>query len=140
MKVSLLILTIALSSLALTAQQVGNAREHDPRWSAPATEAARTNPLATRSDAAEGGKKVFAQRCSTCHGDSAEGTSDAPSLTRTAVRRQSDGELFWKISSGNARTGMPTFSFLPPPQRWQLVLYIRSQAESASAAIRDAAR
>lgn len=132
MRVGLLILAIALSSIVLTAQQSGNAREHDARWSAPASEAAKTNPLANRPDAAEGGKKVFAQRCSTCHGESAEGTSDAPSLTRTAVRRQSDGALFWKISSGNARTGMPTFSFLPPLQRWQLVLYIRSQAGSGS--------
>ena len=41
------------------------------------------------------------------------------------VQVQTDGALFWKISSGNTRAGMPTFSFLPEPQRWQLVLYLR---------------
>ena len=126
MRLSVLTLAFPLITMLLTAQQPGNGPEHDARWSAPPTEAMRTNPLANRPDAAEGGKKIFAQRCSTCHGESGEGTPDAPSLTRTAVRRQSDGALFWKISSGNTRTGMPTFSFLPPLQRWQLVLYIRS--------------
>ena len=121
MRVGLLILATGLSSIVLAAQQSGNAREHDARWSAPATEAAKTNPLATRPDAAEGGKKIFAQRCSTCHGESAEGTSDAPSLTRTGVRRQSDGELFWKISSGNAKlvNELPSVEMLCPARNFQ---------------------
>jgi hypothetical protein len=41
------------------------------------------------------------------------------------VQAQSDGALFWKISSGNTHSGMPAFSFLPEPQRWQLVLRLR---------------
>jgi ribosomal protein S6E (S10) len=44
------------------------------------------------------------------------------------VQQQSDGALFWKISGGNSRQGMPAFSFLPEPQRWQLVLHIRASA------------
>ena len=39
-----------------------------------------------------------------------------------------DGTLFWKVSSGNARQGMPPFSYLPEAQRWQLVLWLRTQA------------
>jgi mono/diheme cytochrome c family protein len=134
MKGSMVVLAaLLLSSVLLAARQAGGPREHDARWTAPPTEDARMNPLSNRRDAAEGGKKIFGQRCSTCHGASAEGTSDAPSLTRATVRRQSDGALFWKISSGNTRTGMPTFSFLPPLQRWQLVLYIRAQAGTGGA-------
>ena len=120
---------LLLSSMVLTAQQRRTALEHDSRWTAPLDEAARTNPLSNRPDASPGGEKLFRQRCSTCHGQDAAGTADAPDLTRSAVQRQSDGALFWKITSGNTRTGMPTFSFLPPLQRWQLVLYIRSQSE-----------
>ena len=41
------------------------------------------------------------------------------------VQAQTDGALFWKIASGNTRRGMPTFSYLPEPQRWQLVLALR---------------
>ena len=39
MRVGLLILATGLSSIALAAQQSGNAREHDARWSAPAVNA-----------------------------------------------------------------------------------------------------
>jgi mono/diheme cytochrome c family protein len=127
MRVTLCIAAASLvGSIFATAQHAS--REHAARWTAPAAEAARTNPLANRRDAVAGGKKLFAQRCATCHGEDAAGTADAPDLTQSAVHRQSDGALFWKITSGNTRTGMPTFSFLPPLQRWQLVLYIRSQA------------
>jgi hypothetical protein len=41
------------------------------------------------------------------------------------VQQQSDGVLFWKITNGNTRRGMPSFSKLPELQRWQIVLYIR---------------
>ena len=126
MRISLVILAAVLvSSIVLAAQRTSDALVHDAYWSAPLAEAAKANPLAQQLEAADGGKKIFAQRCSTCHGENAEGTPDAPSLTGSAVRRQTDGALFWKISSGNTRRGMPTFSFLPPPQRWQLVLFIR---------------
>jgi mono/diheme cytochrome c family protein len=119
-----------IGSMLVSGQQSRTSREHDARWIAPPDEAAKSNPLVSRPDAAAGGRKLFQQRCSTCHGEDAGGTADAPDLTRSAVQRQSDGELFWKITSGNTRTGMPTFSFLPPGQRWQLVLHIRSQSGS----------
>ena len=86
------------------------------------------NPLAGRSELADGGRKVFEQRCTQCHGDDAQGTSRAPNLLSRRVQAQTDGALFWKISSGDTRAGMPTFSYLPAPERWQLVLHLRSLA------------
>ena len=100
--------------------------ERDPRWTAPASAASLSNPLSNRPDAAAGGAKLFHSRCATCHGGDGRGTSDAPALDDSNVQAQADGELFWKISSGNTRTGMPGFSFLPDPQRWQLVLHLRT--------------
>jgi mono/diheme cytochrome c family protein len=82
--------------------------------------------LINRPEAAAGGKKLFHQRCSVCHGEDGTGTHRGPNLTTRRVLQQSDGELFWKISSGNTRSGMPSFSFLPELQRWQLVLYLRT--------------
>ena len=102
------------------------ARDRDAIWMAPAGEASRINPLAARTDAAAGGRKVFQQRCASCHGDEGRGTLKAPDLTERDARAQTDGALFWKISRGNARTGMPAFSFLPEPQRGQLILHLRS--------------
>jgi mono/diheme cytochrome c family protein len=42
-----------------------------------------------------------------------------------AVQLQSDGTLFWKITNGNTGKGMPAFSKLPEPERWQIVMYLR---------------
>ena len=106
-------------------------RARDADWVAPAAQSARTNPLADRPETAAGGRKLFHQRCTPCHGEDARGTRRGPDLTAAAVQRQSDGALFWKITSGNTRTGMPTFSFLPDLQRWQLLLHLRSHAGGA---------
>ena len=100
-------------------------REHDVCWTAPQNAAAKQNPLANRPDAAAGGAKLFQDRCAMCHGADARGTEDAPDLSQPDVQAQTDGALFWKISTGNSRSGMPTFSFLPELQRWQLVLHLR---------------
>jgi hypothetical protein len=59
----------------------------------------------------------------------AQGTSRAPSLLSRRVQAETDGALFWKISSGDTRAGMPSFSYLPAPERWQLVLHLRSLAK-----------
>jgi mono/diheme cytochrome c family protein len=103
-------------------------RERDPGWLAPVEAAAKPNPLANRPGAEAGGQKVFRQRCATCHGDDGRGTRKAPDLTQADVQMQTDGALFWKISGGNSHQGMPAFSFLPEPQRWQLVLHLRAIA------------
>jgi mono/diheme cytochrome c family protein len=53
-------------------------------------------------------------------------------LTVEAVRAQSDGELFWKITTG--RKPMPDFAGkLDDDQRWQTVLYVRALSEAAAA-------
>lgn len=113
---------VLLAALAPGAQ----ARDRDAIWIAPANQASRINPFAGRADAAAGGRKVFHQRCASCHGGDGRGTPKAPNLTDRDVPTQTDGALFWKISHGNAHTGMPAFSFLPEPQRWQLILHLRA--------------
>jgi mono/diheme cytochrome c family protein len=123
------LLTVAFVLTALLAYGV-QVRDHDAMWLAPVEEASKSNPLATRPDAVAGGRKLFHQRCSTCHGEDGRGTTRAPDLTQPDVQGQSDGALFWKISGGNSRQGMPAFSFLPEPQRWQLVLHVRAAASS----------
>jgi Cytochrome C oxidase, cbb3-type, subunit III len=44
--------------------------------------------------------------------------------TAEAVQKQSDGELFWKISNG--RGAMPPWKHLPDKDRWEIVNYIRT--------------
>ena len=114
--------------LAIVAAEGTQPREHDATWTAPPSAAAKPNPLDATPAVVAGGRKLFEERCASCHGPTARGTNKAPDLTHPDVQHQSDGALFWKISSGNTRKGMPGFSFLPTPQRWQLVLELRAEA------------
>jgi mono/diheme cytochrome c family protein len=121
-------LSMLSSAIIAGSARPQSARVPETRWMAPARQAARTNPLAGRAGVERGGARLFHERCSACHGETAHGTNRGPSLMTARVQAQSDGALFWKISSGNTRTGMPTFSFLPELQRWQLVTHLRAQA------------
>lgn len=95
---------------------------------APKKAAARRNPLATDPEAVAAGAKLFAEHCAECHGQAAEGTKKAPSLQAEEVRQATPGTLFWLLTNGVVRKGMPVWSKLPEPQRWQLVSYIKSLA------------
>ncbi len=133
---ALIALLMAFATMARPEQPAGQpahdsgatrAERGDPdAWAPPSEAARRTNPLAARPELSAGGRKLFQQRCAQCHGDDATGTSLAPDLTRRVVQSQSDGALFWRISGGNTHTGMPSFSYLPELQRWQLVLHLRT--------------
>jgi len=119
---------LTLLLLALVSAPGVQVRERDDSWRAPSAAAAKLNPLASRNETLSGGRKLYQQRCATCHSDDGRGSSKAPDLTQAAVQEQSDGALFWKISTGNTRAGMPSFSFLPALQRWQLVQTVRAVA------------
>ncbi len=115
-----------LGITVLTAQS----RQHDPSWVVPERARSKPNPLPGRPELAAGGRKIFEQRCTQCHGDDAQGTRRAPNLLSRRVQAETDGALFWKISSGDTRAGMPSFSHLPAPARWQVVLHLRSLARA----------
>jgi mono/diheme cytochrome c family protein len=121
----LLFVVASLTCVAPPVAQADRMPVQDLPWTAPAREAAKSNPLASQAGAAAGGHKVFLQRCAACHGDDGRGTNRGPNLAAAEVQGQPDGALFWKVSSGNTHGGMPGFSFLPPAQRWQLVLHVR---------------
>jgi mono/diheme cytochrome c family protein len=93
---------------------------------APAKAAVRLNPLATDPEAVAAGAKLFGLHCAECHGEQAEGSRKAPSLRAPEVRLATPGTIFWLLTNGVVRRGMPVWSKLPEPQRWQLVSYIKS--------------
>ena len=98
----------------------------DPSWRPPDTAAARVNPLAGSPGLAAGGRKLFQRQCAQCHGAQGQGLKNAADLQLPVVQQQGDGALFWKITNGNSRRAMPSFSGLPELQRWQIVLYLRT--------------
>jgi mono/diheme cytochrome c family protein len=93
---------------------------------APEKARAKSNPLEKDRDAIAGGQNLFEQHCSECHGDTGEGGKKGPSLRAPQVQNAPPGAIFWILTNGVVRRGMPVWSKLPEPQRWQLVSYIRS--------------
>jgi mono/diheme cytochrome c family protein len=86
----------------------------------------KANPLAADKQAVSAGKVLFEEHCVECHGENALGTKKAPSLRANEVQAAPPGSIFWLLTNGIVRKGMPVWSKLPEPQRWQLVSYIQS--------------
>jgi mono/diheme cytochrome c family protein len=93
---------------------------------APDKARAKRNPLEKDPEAAAAGRILFEQHCAECHGDNAEGGKKAPSLRVPEIQSAEPGAIFWILTNGVVRKGMPVWSKLPEPQRWQLVSFIKS--------------
>jgi mono/diheme cytochrome c family protein len=97
-------------------------------WNAPADAKALKNPVKGIGDA----RNAIATSCVACHGASGRGDGVASAALQPkpldwsspAVQRDTDGELFWKITNG--RWAMPAWKQLPETERWQIVNYIRT--------------
>src|SRR5680860_599103 len=123
----LIALTFFLGLVAANAQS---------KWVAPNTAKTIENPLKGSPDEINEGKKIFTQMCAICHGAKGKGDGIAAAAlnpkpanyTSKTVQDQTDGELFWKITNGNAPTAaMAAYKdVLTETQRWQMVSYIRT--------------
>lgn len=96
----------------------------------PEKDRAKRNPFATDSEAALAGEKLFKQHCAECHGWTAEGARRGPSLRGEQMRQATPGEVFWILTNGVVRRGMPAWSKLPEQQRWQIVRFLQEQKRS----------
>jgi mono/diheme cytochrome c family protein len=105
-----------------------------PPWTAPASEKAKKNPLPADAKTVAQGQKVAQVNCVSCHGAKGKGDGAAAAAlnpkpadwTSKKVQEESDGEIFWKISTG--RGAMPSWKHLPENDRWAVIRYIRSLA------------
>jgi len=101
-------------------------------WAAPDAEKGKKNPVAAGKKAVEQGEKVAKVNCASCHGAKGKGDGAAAAAltpkpadwTAKKVQDETDGSLFWKISTG--RGAMPPWKHLPENDRWALVHYLRS--------------
>jgi len=112
------------------------AKDHEPIGAVlarvPPKARAKRNPLENDAQALLGGRKLFDQHCAECHGESGDGTRRAPGLRGALLDQASDGEIFWIMTNGVLRHGMPAWGKLPEPQRWQIVAFLRSMKVPAS--------
>jgi len=93
---------------------------------APAKARVKRNPYEGKSEALAAGRNLFEQHCVECHGETATGSKKAPSLRVAEIQSAEPGAIFWVLTNGVVRRGMPVWSKLPEPQRWQVVAYIKS--------------
>jgi mono/diheme cytochrome c family protein len=131
-RVKLLVFLTALLSSALLAVSEGQSGSKD-KWTAPATEAQKKNPVAVNDASLAAGQKVYLKRCVECHGKT--GNGDGPDaadlgihpakLSDPVIRQETDGALFWKITIG--KKPMPKYGTrLSPTDRWNVINYLRT--------------
>ena len=103
------------------------------KWLSPAPSAAKKNPIAPTQDSIAAGQKIYSKTCAMCHGKG--GDADGPAvielnihpakLSDPKLATESDGALFWKITTG--KKPMPTYGKrFSETDRWNLVNYIRT--------------
>jgi glucose/arabinose dehydrogenase/mono/diheme cytochrome c family protein len=110
----------AISACVPVAAQ--NASFHD----APATAEQMKNPYAGKRAAAQAGANLFARHCASCHGPTGGGTGNIPALAKGPTQSAADGAIFWFITQGDPNNGMPSWSSLSEPKRWQIITYLKA--------------
>ena len=129
-RLSLAVLCTVLIASALVAL---SEEQSKGKWSAPAAEAQKKNPVAANESSLAAGRKIYSKTCVMCHGKT--GDADGPAvielnihpakLSDPKLSTESDGALFWKITTG--KKPMPAYGKrLSETDRWNLVNYIRT--------------
>src|SRR5882762_1610772 len=142
---AIFLLILAVIAVAIVYSAVNNASRS---WPVPEEAKQLKNPLQPTAPALKSAREVYLDKCAHCHGDTGKGDGrdasryDPKPADLTDAKRMSavtDGELFYKISEG--KKPMPVFKTkLSEDQRWELVLLIRSFAESAPSKTNDATK
>ena len=102
-------------------------------WQAPESAKDIKNPYSGNVIAAQKGEQLYSKLCWTCHGKNGKGEGPAAAnlnpkpknFSSVELQKQTDGELFWKLSNGKGMM-VPYKHSLNKEKRWQLVNYIRT--------------
>ena len=135
-RMRIFVLTVPILMLLTFAYFGGSAAAADSmadKWLSPAPSAAKKNPITPTQDSIAAGQKIYSKTCMMCHGKS--GDADGPAvielnihpakLSDPHLNTESDGALFWKITTG--KKPMPAYGKrLSETDRWNLINYIRT--------------
>src|ERR1700722_961166 len=106
-------------------------------WNAPPEAKDQKNPVPANETSIAAGKALFMDKCVSCHGENGDGQGTEADMydvkpadfADPAIAKETDGELFWKITSG--RKPMPSFKVkLSEQERWQVIDFIRTFANA----------
>ncbi|MCX6258166.1 MAG: cytochrome c [Bacteroidia bacterium] len=100
-------------------------------WNVPGPEGGRKNPLKADKNVIENGRIFFMNTCKACHGEQGlgNGVIKAADMTTAKFQSQTDGELFYKITTGRGQ--MPSFKAMNSNDLWQVIIFIRTLAGGA---------
>jgi len=111
-----------------------SAHEGHKTRNAPATAKKMKNPLKANDTAIAAGQTLFNEHCASCHGEDGKAVTEIATkmekkptdLTTKAMRGITDGEIFWVITYGIKKSGMPAFSpAVSWRGRWQMTHYVK---------------
>lgn len=127
---SVAVIPTVLIASALVALSEEQSKE---KWLGPAPSAAKKNPVAPTQESIAAGQKIYSKTCVMCHGKTGDADGRAvielnihpAKLSDPKLATESDGTLFWKITTG--KKPMPAYGKrLSETDRWHLVNYIRT--------------
>jgi mono/diheme cytochrome c family protein len=121
---------LALIAIAFFCSFLASA-QHESSSKAPKKAVKMKNPFPVDEYSLERGKHSYQVDCVRCHGKEGKGDGSksdkvnqvVSDLGSDVIQKQTDGELFWKISE--ARRPMP-LTEITDDQRWDIVNYIRT--------------
>ena len=124
-----------MSCLLLDAKSFYRNSSSNEEWKAPERASRRKNPIPADANSIAAGKASYNKECLSCHGAAGKGDGPAAAaltkspgdLSNPKLWEQTDGALFWKITTG--KPPMPYYeNILTEEQRWNVVNYIRTFA------------
>lgn len=136
---SLYILVCFSGLFALSFKTINKIQES---WKAPASADTLKSPFPANPQVLREGEKLYNIFCVSCHGPNGLGDGspgkfkiEPANFHRKEVAAQTEGALFWKLSTGRGRS-MPAFgAALSDEKRWQLIAYIRQFPKKGTAAV-----
>jgi mono/diheme cytochrome c family protein len=106
-------------------------------WPVPEADKNKVNPIKPDASSISDGKALWAKHCQSCHGKTGKGDGTKAAQLKTepgnfsiaATQSQTDGSLYYKISSG--RDDMPAFKKKIPENDdiWSLVNFMRTMKQ-----------
>jgi mono/diheme cytochrome c family protein len=128
-----LLLLVASLLFGLRAFHSVSAHEGHKHRNAPASAKKLKNPVKVDEETIAAGRALFSKNCASCHGEDGKSKTDFAAsmkkkptdLTAKEMSGITDGEIYWVITNGIKKNGMPAFKVKEQAQaRWQMTLYV----------------
>jgi mono/diheme cytochrome c family protein len=126
------VITVIVAGLWII--NVVSAHDAHKTRNAPASAKKLKNPLKANEKTIAAGQTLYNQYCTSCHGEDGKSATGMAAmmkkrptdLTARAMRGITDGEIYWVITYGIKKGGMPAFKTgISSLQRWQMTHYVK---------------